>query len=60
VQFVAANLPIISTTTSSQWFQYNSQNFTGSLEMIRSREDNRWINTTGVTLNMDRSGGSSM
>ena len=59
-QFVAANLPIISTTTSSQWFEYNSQNYTGSQEMICSREDNRWINTTGVTLSADRSGGSSM
>ena len=28
-QFVAANLPIIPTTTASQWFEYNSQNYTG-------------------------------
>ncbi|HEX5301618.1 MAG TPA: hypothetical protein VFW50_31970 [Streptosporangiaceae bacterium] len=28
-QDVAANLPIISTTTSSPWFEYNSQNYTG-------------------------------
>ena len=29
VEFVAANLPIIPTTTASQWFQYNSQNYVG-------------------------------
>jgi peptide/nickel transport system substrate-binding protein len=28
-QFVAANLPIIPTTTASQWFEYNSQNYVG-------------------------------
>src|SRR6476646_4449318 len=28
-KFVAPNLPIIPTTTSSQWFQYNSQNYVG-------------------------------
>jgi peptide/nickel transport system substrate-binding protein len=28
-KFVAANLPIIPTTTASQWFEYNSQNYTG-------------------------------
>ena len=28
-QYVAANLPIIPTTTASQWFEYNSQNYTG-------------------------------
>ena len=28
-QFVAANLPIIPTTTASQWYEYNSQNYTG-------------------------------
>ena len=28
-KFVAANLPIIPTTTASQWFQYNSQHFVG-------------------------------
>jgi peptide/nickel transport system substrate-binding protein len=28
-QFVASNLPIIPTTTASQWFEYNSQNYTG-------------------------------
>jgi peptide/nickel transport system substrate-binding protein len=28
-QFVAANLPIIPTTTASEWFEYNSQNYTG-------------------------------
>ena len=28
-KFVAANLPIIPTTTGSQWFQYNSQNYVG-------------------------------
>jgi peptide/nickel transport system substrate-binding protein len=28
-KYVAANLPIIPTTTASQWFQYNSQNYTG-------------------------------
>ncbi len=27
--FVAANLPIIPTTTASQWFEYNSQHFVG-------------------------------
>jgi peptide/nickel transport system substrate-binding protein len=28
-RYVAANLPIIPTTTSSQWFEYNSHNYTG-------------------------------
>lgn len=28
-KYVAANLPVIPTTTSSQWFEYNSQNYTG-------------------------------
>ena len=28
-QYVATNLPIIPTTTASQWFEYNSQHFTG-------------------------------
>jgi peptide/nickel transport system substrate-binding protein len=28
-KYVAANLPIIPTTTSSQWFEYNSQNYSG-------------------------------
>jgi peptide/nickel transport system substrate-binding protein len=28
-KFVAANLPVIPTTTASQWFEYNSQNYTG-------------------------------
>jgi peptide/nickel transport system substrate-binding protein len=28
-KYVAANLPVIPTTTASQWFQYNSQNYTG-------------------------------
>jgi peptide/nickel transport system substrate-binding protein len=28
-KYVAANLPIIPTTTASDWFEYNSQNFTG-------------------------------
>jgi len=28
-QYVAANLPIIPTTTASDWFEYNSQNYTG-------------------------------
>ncbi len=28
-QYVAANLPVIPTTTASQWFEYNSQNYTG-------------------------------
>jgi peptide/nickel transport system substrate-binding protein len=27
--FVANNLPIIPTTTASEWFEYNSQNYTG-------------------------------
>jgi peptide/nickel transport system substrate-binding protein len=27
--YVASNLPIIPTTTASQWFEYNSQNYTG-------------------------------
>jgi peptide/nickel transport system substrate-binding protein len=28
-KYVAANLPIIPTTTSSQWFEYSSQNYSG-------------------------------
>jgi peptide/nickel transport system substrate-binding protein len=28
-QYVAKNLPIIPTTTASQWYEYNSQNYTG-------------------------------
>jgi peptide/nickel transport system substrate-binding protein len=28
-KYVAANLPVIPTTTASEWFEYNSQNFTG-------------------------------
>jgi peptide/nickel transport system substrate-binding protein len=28
-QYVAANLPIIPTTTASDWFEYNSQHYTG-------------------------------
>ena len=28
-KFVAANLPIIPTTTASEWFEYNSQNYGG-------------------------------
>ncbi len=28
-KYVAANLPIIPTTTASQWFECNSQNFVG-------------------------------
>ena len=28
-KYVAANLPIIPTTTASEWFEYNSQNFVG-------------------------------
>ena len=28
-KFVAADLPIIPTTTASDWFEYNSQNYTG-------------------------------
>jgi len=28
-KFVAANLPIIPTTTASQWFEYNSQHYVG-------------------------------
>jgi len=27
--YVAANLPIIPTTTASEWYEYNSQNYTG-------------------------------
>jgi peptide/nickel transport system substrate-binding protein len=27
--YVAANLPIIPTTTAADWFEYNSQNYTG-------------------------------
>jgi peptide/nickel transport system substrate-binding protein len=28
-KYVAANLPIIPTTTASEWFEYNSQNYAG-------------------------------
>ena len=28
-QYVASNLPIIPTTTASEWFEYNSQNYSG-------------------------------
>ena len=28
-KYVAADLPIIPTTTASDWFEYNSQNYTG-------------------------------
>ena len=28
-QYVAANLPIIPVTTAPEWFEYNSQNYTG-------------------------------
>jgi peptide/nickel transport system substrate-binding protein len=28
-KYVAANLPIIPTTTASEWFEYNSQNYSG-------------------------------
>jgi peptide/nickel transport system substrate-binding protein len=28
-QFVASNLPVIPTTTASEWFEYNSQHYTG-------------------------------
>jgi peptide/nickel transport system substrate-binding protein len=28
-KYVAANLPVIPVATSSEWFEYNSQNFTG-------------------------------
>ena len=28
-KYVAANLPIIPTTTASQWFEYDSQHFVG-------------------------------
>jgi peptide/nickel transport system substrate-binding protein len=28
-QYVASNLPIIPTTTASDWFEYNSQHYTG-------------------------------
>jgi peptide/nickel transport system substrate-binding protein len=28
-KYVAANLPVIPTTTASEWFEYNSQNYTG-------------------------------
>jgi peptide/nickel transport system substrate-binding protein len=28
-EYVADNLPIIPTTTASDWFEYNSQNYTG-------------------------------
>ena len=27
--YVAKNLPIIPTTTASEWFEYNSQHFVG-------------------------------
>ena len=28
-KYVAANLPVIPTTTAADWFEYNSQDFTG-------------------------------
>jgi peptide/nickel transport system substrate-binding protein len=28
-KYVADNLPVIPTTTASQWFEYNSQNYVG-------------------------------
>jgi peptide/nickel transport system substrate-binding protein len=28
-KYVAANLPVIPTTTAAEWFEYNSQNFVG-------------------------------
>src|SRR5258707_9692826 len=28
-KYVAANLPIIPTTTASEWFEYNSQHYVG-------------------------------
>jgi peptide/nickel transport system substrate-binding protein len=28
-QYIAANLPIIPLTTAAEWFEYNSQNYTG-------------------------------
>ena len=28
-KYVAANLPVIPTTTAADWFEYNSQNYTG-------------------------------
>jgi peptide/nickel transport system substrate-binding protein len=28
-KYVATNLPVIPVTTASEWFEYNSQNFTG-------------------------------
>lgn len=28
-KYVAANLPIIPTTTASQWFEYNSERWVG-------------------------------
>ena len=28
-KYVAANLPVIPVTTASEWFEYNSQNYTG-------------------------------
>ena len=28
-QYVAANLPVIPVTTAPEWFEYNSQNYTG-------------------------------
>ncbi len=29
MKYVAANLPVIPTTTAADWFEYNSQNYTG-------------------------------
>jgi len=29
LKYIAANLPIIPTTTAADWFEYNSQNYTG-------------------------------
>ena len=28
-KYIAANLPIIPTTTAADWFEYNSQNYVG-------------------------------
>ena len=39
-QYVAANLPVIPVTTAPEWFEYNSQNYTGwpsAVEPVRQR-----------------------
>ena len=39
-QYVAANLPVIPVTTAPEWFEYNSQNYTGwpsQSEPVRQR-----------------------